>query len=63
MIFSRTPPDVARAKIVAWQRTKQLKFFADLERLIVRHEGSGLEKRRIVETIGLTAKALEKTGR
>jgi hypothetical protein len=63
MIFSRTPPDVARAQIAAWQRTKELVFLADLEKLVVRHERHGLDKRRIARTIGLTAKALEKVGR
>lgn len=62
MITSRTPPDVAHARIKAWQRSKELRFFAELERLILTHERRGLAKKRICRAIGLTAKALEKAG-
>jgi hypothetical protein len=62
MIFSSTPPDVAHARIRAWQRTRELKFTRALTDLIAAHERRGLEKKRLVRVIEVTAKALEKLG-
>jgi hypothetical protein len=62
MIFSNTPPDVAKAKINAWQRTKELQFFSDLEKLILKAERRGLAKSRIVRVIGEAERALSKVG-
>jgi hypothetical protein len=62
MIFSSTPPDVARAQINAWQRTRELKFTNALTDLIAAHERRGLEKKRLVRVIEVAAKALGKLG-
>ena len=62
MIFSTTPPDVARAQMNSWQRSKELKFTIALTDLIAAHERRGLEKKRLVRVIEVTAKALEKLG-
>lgn len=61
-IFSTTPPDVARAKINSWQRSKELKFTRSLTDLIAAHERRGLDKKRIVRVIEVASKALDKLG-
>jgi hypothetical protein len=62
MIFRNTPPDVAAARIRAWQRQKELAFFAELERLVTRAANKGLEKKRMARALGMLTKALEKVG-
>jgi hypothetical protein len=62
MIFSFTPLEIARAKLNSWQRQRELKFTRALTDLIAAHERRGLEKKRLVRVIEVTAKALEKLG-
>jgi hypothetical protein len=62
IILPSTPPDLAKAKINRWQRTKELRFMDALASLMSKHEAKGLDKRRISRVISITAKALEKLG-
>lgn len=62
-IFANTPPDVARARIQAWQREKELKLFEDLSFYIRYHSNNGLELKRVARTLSILAKAFEKVGR
>jgi hypothetical protein len=62
LIFPNTPPDVARAQISDWQRKKELRFLAELQKLIRKHLGKGLEKRRMIRVIAMLAKGLPGVG-
>lgn len=62
LITSRTPPDVAMAKIRAAQRTKELAFFNRLTAMVQKVERRGLGKARIVRALSLLAKGLDKAG-
>jgi hypothetical protein len=60
IITSRTPTDVALAKIAANQRSREMSFFAAVESLILRHTRRGLDKERIARALGITARGLSR---
>lgn len=58
-----TPPDVAKAMFEHRQKSKELELFADVHALLLLHDRTGLEKRRIAGVLLAVGNGIRKVGR
>lgn len=60
-IFINAPYDVAKTKLAAWQRAKELRFLARVERLVQHGDKIGLERKRMAKVLMVASLGLSGT--
>lgn len=62
LIFQNTPSDVAKARLAAWQRDKELRFQAQLEGLVAKGNRQGLDRKRMARSLLASAATIAEGG-
>lgn len=61
-ITRRTNPNLARAKIQAWQSELELRLYDEIADVVKRAQARGLETKRIGKVLSKTGSGLEQIG-